>query len=232
MNAEAESVTAVITAMTDGERRFLDAAVDAAIADPAVRQIVLCVEQGNSWVRAYPGVEIVRLPMMLAGAARNRGVDRAHGQWIAFCDGDDVWRPGKTEVQLRYAKRRDAEIVGCCHDLMDESGCTRAAGLALRVPMTSSWLVRRTVLARVRFSETLSCAEDNDWWERTAQFTRVRCPSRLLNYRVRADSLSAGVSSKDRKQWVVDAARHAVLGPLIALASWIRWCAWSWKTTF
>lgn len=38
-----------------------------------------------------------------AGAARNRGLERATGDWIALLDSDDVWESTKLQEQLRYA---------------------------------------------------------------------------------------------------------------------------------
>lgn len=38
-----------------------------------------------------------------ARSARNAGVSKAHGNWVAFCDSDDLWLPTKLEKQLRLA---------------------------------------------------------------------------------------------------------------------------------
>ena len=35
-----------------------------------------------------------------SGAARNYGVEKASGQWIAFVDADDTWLPDKLQKQL------------------------------------------------------------------------------------------------------------------------------------
>lgn len=44
-------------------------------------------------------------------AARNTGIVKAKGQYLAFCDADDMWLPHKLERQLECAKRSGAALI-------------------------------------------------------------------------------------------------------------------------
>ncbi len=47
---------------------------------------------------SFPWVEYVRIENSGVSVARNTGIERAKGEWIALCDGDDIWHPDKLKV--------------------------------------------------------------------------------------------------------------------------------------
>lgn len=57
-----------------------------------------------------------------AAITRNRGIKEAKGDFIAFLDGDDLWKPQKLEKQLKFMLDNNADVSFSSYDLMDESG--------------------------------------------------------------------------------------------------------------
>ena len=79
-------------------------------ADFATNLVVEELAQQDSRVRG------IMLSSKVGGSdARNRGVDAASGEWIAFLDDDDEWLPGKLQAQIDAMKPSTAEIlIGTC----------------------------------------------------------------------------------------------------------------------
>jgi Glycosyl transferase family 2 len=226
-----QDVAAIITAMTDGEKAFLFETVVAVLADRTIGQVILCVAMGNTWVNALlapmladPRLEIVQLPMGSPGATRNQAIRHVRLPWVAYCDGDDVWCPDKTQIQRAYANATGSDFVGADHYLIDESGATKAYALATYIPMPSSWLVRSAIMRQHRFDESLPQGSDGEWWVRTTGLIRrSRCPEMLMRYRVRSGSVSSSTPSKQRKAKIIAMATVPIVSQLVLLLSWCIW---------
>ena len=64
---------------------------------------VIIVDDGSSdgteeKVRQFDKVKYIRQKNSGVSAARNKGVEVAESDWIAFCDADDIWHPNKMEI--------------------------------------------------------------------------------------------------------------------------------------
>ena len=61
-------------------------------------------------------LRVLTLPSSVGGSdARNRGVDAAAGEWVAFLDDDDEWLPGKLQAQLDAVRASTAPaLIGTC----------------------------------------------------------------------------------------------------------------------
>lgn len=224
-------VAAIITAMTDGERDFLLETVEAVLSDRCIGQVILCVQESNTWVDSIVAsilddarLELVRLPMGSPGATRNQCLRDVRMPWVAYCDGDDVWCSGKTKIQRDHADVQGCDFVGADHYLMDEAGEIRAFALANYIPMPSSWLVRSEIMRQQHFDESIHQGSDGEWWVRTTGLIRrSRCPKMLVRYRVRSGSVSARTPSKKRKACIVAIASIPIVKELILISSWCLW---------
>jgi len=140
-------------------------------------------------------------------AARNRGIEAANGDFIAFCDADDVWHPQKLELQMEaFARIPAAGVVGSKGFILPIDSLPQLDALKDNqiLPVTwrqlvvknhvcnSSVVVRSNILNIAGpFDTTLQGPEDHDLWIRISEFsTIVNLDLRLTGYRIVAGSVS------------------------------------------
>jgi glycosyltransferase involved in cell wall biosynthesis len=68
-------------------------------------------------------IQLYKLPVNSGtGIARNLGVEKAKGKYIAFLDADDLWKPHKLEKQIQWMHLHHLPFTFSFYDCIDEQG--------------------------------------------------------------------------------------------------------------
>jgi glycosyltransferase involved in cell wall biosynthesis len=111
-------------------------------------------------------------------AARNTGLEHARGTYLAFCDDDDLFSPGRLALAVDGLAR--APVAICRNRYLDAAvgrpvaleGDVRDTVLDDMAPHLGRTALRRELAPR--FDERFDAAEDIEWWLRLAQTDGVR----------------------------------------------------------
>lgn len=158
-------------------------------------------------IRRYPDrrIKIIQIPNSGVSVARNTGLERASGEYVALLDCDDLWTEDKIEKQIGLmASHVDIDAVLCDFYISEElpNGLTRKARLITQrriESLSKGWLsmqgngalLSSTLLFRrskstlnLRFSEDLNTMADLDFFlnlEKVVKVGHVNHP--LVEYR-------------------------------------------------
>lgn len=151
----------------DSVRRQTHAPVEVLVIDDASEDDTAEV------ARAHGATVLTLSPRCGSGPARNAGIERAAGTWVAFLDSDDEWDPDHLATVLTAAQQHVLVTSPARTSSGRLMGNTAGRELALtprellvpgNVVVTSGTIVRRDVLLDIGGFRRLQGAEDLDVW--------------------------------------------------------------------
>ena len=178
--------------------RTVGAAVDSVLTQTAGELELIVVNDGSTddtarivGSRSDPRLRCVTTPNQGVAAARNHGIALSSGDYVAFLDADDVWKPEKLARQVRAmqhdpacglsfvtAQLVDDELrpvgVDLAADRVDYTKALLIEGNVIAGSASSAVLRRDALEAAGPFDVDLSQCADWDLWLRLSRLTRFR----------------------------------------------------------
>jgi GT2 family glycosyltransferase len=213
-------VSVIIPAYNHG--RFIEEALESALTQTYRDLEVIVVDDGSTddtrerVARFGNRLGYVYQANAGSAAARNLGIRRSRGAYVAFLDADDIWLPGKVERCVE-ALEQDPRAGVAYHwwSFIDEAGrplprmFSPAYEGDVLAPLLLGWfvgppmaVVRRSCLEQVGlFDESLRQAEDYDLFLRLALagYRYVSVPEMLV--RCRWHSANVRTNSAEMLEW-------------------------------
>lgn len=167
-------------------------------------------------------------------AAKNTGIKKAQGKYIAFLDSDDLWLEEKLEKQLEFMEKNpEMSLLGTgCYEIDSQGKILgkkifpkkneNLQKILIRYNpfIQSSVLVKKEVFDKIKgYDENFSESEDYEFWLRVARYYKIaNLPELLVMKRYHSENLSP---EKDKKQlfYVLRAKRRA-----IQTGQYPKWC--------
>ncbi len=123
-------LVSIITPLYNSER-FVAATIESVLAQTYQHWEMIVIDDGSTdnsarivteYATRDPRIKLFSQPNAGSAAARNNGIRRAIGRYIALLDSDDLWEPNFLEEQIALLTEKNAALVCSSHKRIDENG--------------------------------------------------------------------------------------------------------------
>ena len=150
-----------------------------------------------------------------AALSRNKGIDEAVGDYIAFLDADDLWEPTKLEKQVAFMQRNDYAFSFTGYEFADEKGVPNGKKVSVPAILSYRQALRNTIISTITVMFDMSQLTKADihmpnvksedtacWWKvlKTVDFA-YGMPEILSYYRRTSGTLSANKTEAIKRIW-------------------------------
>ena len=173
---------------------------------------------------------------MGAGHARNKALELAKGQYVAFLDADDVWKPSKIEKQVKLLREKDGGFCFAAIEMIDGDDNIVKGKRAVKEEIDYNFLLSNTMIptSGVMVDRAIKGdfrmhlrrgGQDYATWLRLLQdgSKAYGIDEALVGYRIDGQSLSSNKMKSIRQIWEIQTQDEGI-GKIAAAWHIVLWC--------
>lgn len=126
-----QPLVSIITPMYNSEN-FILKTIESVVNQTYSNWELLLVDDGSTdntiqivedFKQKYTNIKLLQNSTNLGAAkSRNKGIFEAKGDYIAFLDADDLWKPIKLDLQIQFMETHKCDVSFSSYEQIDESG--------------------------------------------------------------------------------------------------------------
>ena len=238
------------------EEYYFDKCINSALSQTYSKIEILIINDGSDKIyddklnkiqHKYPDkVKIFTQENQGVSAARNLGIKKSNGEYIAFLDADDLWLPDKLEYQINLIKKYKIDFIHGSYSIINDDDSFVGKFISKTINYnqlikscdigTSTVLVKSDLIKKHLF-KNISTKEDYVCWLSIIKETKTLFgdSKEVSIYRERKSSLSSGIILKfinAFKVYFIYEKKNLILSILYTINLSIFWVLKTFKISF